>query len=116
MVDILNLRPSPDGPTSSPIPKGSRNNEEAQVTSPPSSLKESIVQGLKGTVAQVPGQAQDDKAWQYTKTIPTVVLYDHKGGLPVPGCSNADRHAAFTGASPASPRAVGVYAEVTAPY
>jgi hypothetical protein len=75
MVDILNLRTAPDGSSSPALhdEQQDQEQEQEQVTTspPPTSLKESIIQGLKGTAVQVPGDTAEDRKWQYTKTIPT---------------------------------------------
>lgn len=70
MVDILNLRTNPHG-TSSPV-REQEEEAEGGVTSPPTlTFKESIIQGLKSTTVQVPGNSDEDLKWSYTKTIPT---------------------------------------------
>lgn len=72
MVDILNLRTSPQGATSPVREQAEAAEAEAAVTSPPTStLKDSIIQGLKSTTVQVPGDSEEDLRWSYTKTIPT---------------------------------------------
>lgn len=69
MVSILNLRTAPDGGASR---SESPSSAQDDVTSPPPlSLKESIIQGLKGSKVQVPGSTKQDEVWKYTKTIPT---------------------------------------------
>ncbi|ORX33987.1 hypothetical protein BD324DRAFT_584223 [Kockovaella imperatae] len=45
-----------------------------------SSLKQEIEAGLIGkTEATIPGDTPEDKSWAYTRSVPTVVLYDEMG-------------------------------------
>ena len=45
-----------------------------------SSMKEEIEAGLLGTEeATVPGDTEEDKAWSYKRSVPTVTLYDETG-------------------------------------
>jgi hypothetical protein len=47
---------------------------------PGPSLRDQIETGLLGTTEPtIPGSTEEDKKWAYTKSVPTLVLYDEQG-------------------------------------
>ncbi|WVN89348.1 uncharacterized protein L203_104571 [Cryptococcus depauperatus CBS 7841] len=62
------------------LPSGKRESSMSTDSSISSCLRLEIEAGLRGTSEPtMPGSRAEDKEWAYTKSVPTVVLYDEKG-------------------------------------